>query len=317
LIDGIRGLQGKEHETMAAGSDAAQQSCPGEPRPGGAGRALARVIQQVPGNGERPFTPAEVLFRRAMNGAQRDVFNRRKFMALAATGAAARMLARPVAEPRPSTLDLREPLRRAVSCIMHRIDPVANYRPWFAVEVEGGRPVRLAHAVWDFGDTSGRFLEALVLARRMIAPTEEMLLCEQRVRRYLDSLIGPDGIVQNPETGAPDHMFSQGSALYGLVTDYETGRRPELKSRIERFIVRLDALAMNPIISGSLRSPPRLRRALIWRRTRCCLSYVFYELTHYAPALRYAEHLSRWAFYHDPTVTADGIITKPGWSVRE
>lgn len=255
-----------------------------------------------------------VIFCRAMDGAQCDLLNRRKFVALAATGGAARILAQPVAPARPATLDLREPLRRTVSCIMHRIDPEANYRPWFAVEVEGGRPVRLAHAVWDFGDTSGRFLEALLLARRMIPPTEEMLLCEQRVRRYLDSLIGPDGIVQNPDTGAPDHMFSQGSALYGLVTDYETGRRPELKSRIERFIARLDALARHepdylwfPQVATSIAPCSHMAAYQVLPIVR------FYELTHYAPALRYAEHLSRWAFYHDPTVTADGIITKPGW----
>lgn len=36
----------------------------------------------------------------------------------------------------------------------------------------------------------------------------------------------------------------------------------------------------------------------------------FYELTRNETALRYAEHLSRWAFYHDPTVTSDGVITK-------
>ena len=178
----------------------------------------------------------------------------------------------------------------------------------------------------------------------MIPPTEEMLLCEQRVRRYLDSLIGPDGIVQNPDTGAPDpvaidgtiviappvpvahthlptgtvDMFSQGSALYGLVTDYETGRRPELKPRIERFIARLDALARHepdylwfPQVATSIAPCSHMAAYQVLPIVR------FYELTHYVPALRYAEHLSRWAFYHDPTVTVHGIITKPGWSVRE
>jgi hypothetical protein len=39
----------------------------------------------------------------------------------------------------------------------------------------------------------------------------------------------------------------------------------------------------------------------------------YYELSNDASALRYAERLSRWAFYHDPTVTAEGVITKTGW----
>jgi hypothetical protein len=39
----------------------------------------------------------------------------------------------------------------------------------------------------------------------------------------------------------------------------------------------------------------------------------YYELSQDASALHYAERLSRWAFYHDPTVTAEGVITKTGW----
>ena len=63
----------------------------------------------------------------------------------------------------PKTLDLRLPMRAAAECVTHRMDPSRNYRPWFAVDVENGRPVRLAHNQWDLGDTSARFLEAFVM----------------------------------------------------------------------------------------------------------------------------------------------------------
>ena len=137
-------------------------------------------------------------------------------------------------EPRPATLDVREPLRLAVNCMIHRMDPARNYQPWFAVDVKNRQPVALRHDTWDYGDTGGRFLEAFITARHMIGPSEEMLVNEGRMRTFLHALLGPDGIVHNPETKQPDHMFAQGSALYALVTDYDDSRDQKALSRSSR-----------------------------------------------------------------------------------
>lgn len=151
---------------------------------------------------------------------------RRQFLGL--TAAAVRTAAARQTEHRPATLDLREPLRLAAGCMIHRMDPSRNYQPWFAVDVENRRPVAVRHDVWDYGDTSARFLEAFITARHMIAPSEEMWVNERRIRSFLISLIGPDGIVHNPETKQPDHMFSQGSTLFALVTDFDDSPDPNL-----------------------------------------------------------------------------------------
>jgi hypothetical protein len=215
---------------------------------------------------------------------------------------------------RPATLDLRGPLREAIDCVMHRMDPAQNYRPWFSIVVENGRPVRLQHAPWDLGDTSGRFLEALITARHMMPPTPGANLAEQRIRRYLLSLIGDDGLVRDPDQHQPDHMFAQGSALYALVTDYEDMPAPSKRVRIERMIEGLNRSAEHhgdylvfPHVATKIAPCSHMAAYQVLPVVR------YYELTKYRPALDYAEELSRWAFYHDPTLRLDGSIGKPGW----
>ena len=214
---------------------------------------------------------------------------------------------------RPDTLDLRVPLREAVACLIHRIDPSQGYRPWFAVAVEHGKPVRLRHDIWDFGDTSGRFLEALILARQMIAASSEREVAEERIRRFLFSLL-QNGVIGNPDQRAPDNMFSQGSALYALVTDYEV--RPTLsgRARIEHFIASLSRLAVHtgdylwfPQVATKIAPCSHMAAYQVLPVVR------YYELTAHPEALAYAERLSRWVLYHDPTINEDGVISKTGW----
>jgi hypothetical protein len=217
-------------------------------------------------------------------------------------------------EVRPATLDLREPLRRAVECVINRMDPAMNFQPWFAIDVVNGRPTKLRHDTWDFGDTSGRFLEALILARQMIEPDREMIVAEERIRRFLNSLFDSSGLVFNPMLKGPDHMFAQGSALYALVTDYEQGRDPAVRGRIENFIGALNKAAKQerdylwfPQVATPKSACPHQAAYQVLPAVR------FYELTGYAPALRFAARLSRWPLYHDDTVLPSGAITKTGW----
>jgi hypothetical protein len=217
-------------------------------------------------------------------------------------------------ELRPATLDVREPMRNAVECLINRMDPSMKYQPWFAVDVVNGRPTKLRHDVWDFGDTSGRFVEALILARQMIQPDPAMILADKRINRFFNSLFDSTGLVYNPALKQPDHMFAQGSALYALVTKFEEGRDPIVRARIEKFIDSLNRAAVQerdyiwfPQVATKKGSCPHQAAYQILPAVR------FYELTGYRPALRFAARLSRWPLYHDDTVTPDGVITKTGW----
>jgi hypothetical protein len=240
--------------------------------------------------------------------------DRRAFLGMFPCAAIAQSLARSSRAPRPVTLDLRDPMRLGAECVLNRMDSSENHRPWFAVEVVNHRPTRLRHDVWDFGDTGGRFLEALILARQMTPATPEMLNGERHVRSFVMALLNDQDIVWNPDQKRPDHMFAQGSALYGLVSDFEASRDPALRARIQRFIAALDRMAVHendylwfPQVATKIAPCSHMAAYQVLPIVR------FYELTGYLPALKYAERLSRWAFYHDPTVTPDGVITKTFW----
>jgi hypothetical protein len=194
------------------------------------------------------------------------------------------------------------------------MDPNANYRPWFLVEVKDSKPIRLRHDIWDFGDMSGRFLEALIIARNMFVPTTSMLQDEARIRGFLFGLQGNDGLIMNHDQGAVDHMFAQGSALYGMVTDFNDSHDPAVRARITALINGLGKRARHeddylwfPEVATPIAPCSHMAAYQVLPIVR------FYELTGDASALQYAERLSRWAFYHDPTVTDQGVITKTGW----
>jgi hypothetical protein len=217
-------------------------------------------------------------------------------------------------EVRPATLDLREPMSRAVECLIHRMDPSKDYQPWFGVDVVNGRPTNLRHDIWDFGDTAGRFVEGLILARQMIQPDPAMIVAEKRIRRFFESLFDSTGLVYNPALKQTDHMFAQGSALYALVTEFEERRDPKVRTRIENFIGGLNRVAVQerdylwfPQVATKKGACPHQAAYQILPAVR------FYELTGYAPALRFAARLSRWPLYHEDTVTPSGVITKTGW----
>ncbi|MGI9072471.1 MAG: hypothetical protein ACR2JB_14415 [Bryobacteraceae bacterium] len=217
-------------------------------------------------------------------------------------------------EVRPATLDLREPMGKAVECLINRMDPSRDYQPWFGVDVVNGRPASLRHDIWDFGDTSGRFLEGLILARQMIQPDPAMIIAEKRIRRFFNSLFDSTGLVYNPALKQADHMFAQGSALYALVTDFEERRDPNVRTRIENFIAGLNRVAVQerdylwfPQVATKQSACPHQASYQILPAVR------FYELTGYAPALQFAARLSRWPLYHDDTVTPSGVITRTGW----
>src|SRR6185437_5386504 len=163
-------------------------------------------------------------------------------------------------------------------------------------------------------DTSGRFVEALILARQMIPADPAMTTAENRIRRFFYSLFDSTGLVYNPILKKPDHMFAQGSALYALVTEFEQSQNPAIRARIEKFIGALNKSAVQerdylwfPQVATTKGACPHQAAYQILPAVR------FYELTGYAPALRFAARLSRWPLYHDDTVLPIGAITKTGW----
>jgi len=208
------------------------------------------------------------------------------------------------------SLDLREPMTLAAQAIVRRLDPAQDYRPWFLLRGKDGIPTTPEHASWDLGDMTGRYLEGLILTRRMGICRPDFSVAEGRLGRYLLKLLGPDGLVHDPDTGAVDHSFSQGSALYGLLAWFEDSGDPAIRTAIERLIsgqlARMERQGdqlVDKTVKLEQASGSHLAGYQIWPIIH------FYELTGYRDALTLAEGLMRWAMA-DPVLGPNGEITK-------
>jgi hypothetical protein len=199
----------------------------------------------------------------------------------------------------------------AARAIPPRLDPQQDDRPWFMLRGSNGIPTTAEHASWDLGDMTGRYLEALILARRMGISEPELSQAEGRLGRYLLKLLGPDGVVHDPQTGAIDHCFSQGSAMYGLLAWFEASGDPTVRTALERLISgqlrraqRDGDKLIDPTVKLEQSSGSHLAGYQIYPTIR------FYELTGYGDARILAEGLTRWAL-SDPVLGPAGQITKP------
>ena len=210
-----------------------------------------------------------------------------------------------------SALDLRVPMLLAAEAIPPRLDPKMDYRPWFLLRGSNGVPTTPEHSNWDLGDMTGRYLEALILARHMGVSAPELSQAEGRLQHYLFKLLRPDGLVHDPQSGAVDSSFAQGSAMYGLLALFEDSGDPAVREALERLISaqlkrahRQGDLLIDPSVKLEQSSGSHLAGYQIYPAIR------FYELTGYGDALTLAAGLSRWAL-SDPVLGPDGAITKP------
>ena len=212
-------------------------------------------------------------------------------------------------------LNLKGAMALAADSITYRLDETQNFRPYFYIKGKDGIPAFLRHGSWDLGDMTGRYLESMVMARRMVGHKPEWTLAEERLLSFLLFLLkNPLDLVLDIDKNAPDHAFAQGSALYGLVAYFEDSRDPATQKIIEKFIL---GLTRHAIPQGDHIIYPNVATANApcshMAGYQICPLVKFYELTGYKPALNLAENLSVWAFDHDDTIDNEGIITKVGW----
>ncbi|MBN1899696.1 glycoside hydrolase family 127 protein [Candidatus Sumerlaeota bacterium] len=212
-------------------------------------------------------------------------------------------------------INLEGAMALAANSIAFRLDETQNHRPFFYIKGQNGVPAFLKHGSWDLGDMTGRYLESMVMARRMTQPRDEWTFAEQRLLDFLKLLLHNDlHIVMDIDKNAPDHAFSQGSALYGLVMLYEDTKDLSTRKLMENYIL---GLRQHAIPRGDHAIYPNVATTngpcSHMAGYQICPLIRFFELTGFDPALDLAENLSLWSFYHDDTIDAQGIITKSGW----
>lgn len=204
--------------------------------------------------------------------------------------------------------DLREPMELAANAIPPRLDPRMDFRPWFLLRGSNNIPAFPEHSIWDAGDMTGRYLESLILARRMGITSPKLSEAEWRLQKFLFQCIRDDGLVHDPQTGNIDNSFSQGSAMYGLLSLFEDTSDPQVRTTLEllittqlhRMIPKGDQL-IDPSVKLEHHSGCHLAGYQIYPAIR------FYELTGYADALKFAEGLTQWCLA-DPVLGDDGEI---------
>jgi len=146
---------------------------------------------------------------------------------------------------------LQDAVRLAAGNLSARIDRAAGNRPWFWVDLKSDPP-RLVHDYWDFCDMSGRWTDALILARLMLGPRDDD--AERLLKDYVLARQGADGFFYNDSDeskaiiaigevppGRFADMFCQGRILLALVTWYLDDGAAELEERIERLLKALEA----------------------------------------------------------------------------
>ena len=153
------------------------------------------------------------------------------------------------AAQRPATYFLQEAGLRAFASLLARLDPAADYRPYFALDLGGVVPV-LKHDVWDWIDMAGRLVDAFARLRLLTGTTagEEQ---EAAVRALLLARQGDDGLLWNGP--APDgqyasntvEIFSQSRGLLGLNTWFAVTGSAAIEDAIEHAVRGLDAIAVH------------------------------------------------------------------------
>jgi Beta-L-arabinofuranosidase, GH127 len=127
----------------------------------------------------------------------------------------------------PATTFWQDAAVPAMRAIGHRIDRDRAGQPYFWLDLESDPPA-LRHQSWDYCDMSGRWVEALALAREMTGETGWTEV-EDLLRTFLAGRAGRDGLFYNADEPAfgsirAADLFCQGRVVHGLLTWWtETG----------------------------------------------------------------------------------------------
>jgi hypothetical protein len=146
----------------------------------------------------------------------------------------------------PATFDPVEMAERLLPFLAHNLDCSEKRKgclPRFETILDRG--IESRHANWDFGDLSGRYVEAFFLLRRMTGSREYVEQEESLRRRWL-ATFGKDGLTYREKTPYSDHeadLFDQSSSLSALATWYAFTGDPKVRAMIDRMIDRLWTLA--------------------------------------------------------------------------
>ena len=234
----------------------------------------------------------------------------------------------PATKLRPETINLQQRAELAINAMTQTLDPKLNYQPYFIIAYDD--PPKMMHHFWDFGDGSGRFVDALALARLMTG-NRKNLEVDAKLREFTLSLIGEDGLVWAPagtdrDTGirrpgaknpAEADMFSQRSTMLGLLDWYLAENDPTPKQYIDRMIAGLWKIAVKEedycyypdrkyFPTGWKKKGPPETGIASWNGVQIYPLVRYWEATESPEALKLAKGLTNYLVYHAKDFGPDG-----------
>jgi DUF1680 family protein len=146
----------------------------------------------------------------------------------------------------PDTYELQDAARLATLSMLARLDLQRGGQPFFRL-YPFANPPRAEHEKWDDGDTSGRYVEGLILARRMTGiPLDPR---ERTLRDYLAGLFeAKDGLCYTRGadwTPRRACLFSQSSAMLGLLAWYRETGSATARKLLDQQVHGLEQIASN------------------------------------------------------------------------
>jgi len=226
------------------------------------------------------------------------------------------------------TLIIEDKAMLSLNHLTRNLDPKLNYEPYFWTMFDSD-PVEARHDFPDFGDITGRYLDALILMRRMTG-SETGELEEQKLKELLLSYFSEgDGLNYRPNTAWSKHdalMFDQSSVLSALVTWYIKTKEEKVKHYLERMIEGLWKIAIKK--EGYCFYPYEVYAPTGWdwnynggegatnRASDSCYDggrmilplVIYFELTGYERALVLAKNLVDGNLYHSTSSSHEGPI---------
>jgi len=147
---------------------------------------------------------------------------------------------------------LQNAAANAMSALLARLDPALDARPFFWIDLRQ-QPPTASHSYWDACDIAGRFVDGLVLARRMTGRADNAPI-EAQLRQFLWAQQDPvDGLFYNwEEEGAANNEMSK------YLPDAEVDTR---QRHVDMFCQRSPLLAMTTLLAdGDESMRPRLQK---------------------------------------------------------
>jgi len=146
----------------------------------------------------------------------------------------------------PDTLDLASHARLALNHLTRNVDEKRSYLPYFRTVLLSDPP-EARHENWDYGDLSGRYVDAIILARQMTGDDRNADVEAGMRELLLATFSEEDGLTYRQKTPWSDYeadIFDQSSTLLALVSWFLLEGDESIRERIEGMINGLWDLAV-------------------------------------------------------------------------